>query len=161
MVSNGLYQTLPRPWVMTNGCFDVFGIQHAWLLNFALRRAETGSVIVAIDSDKRINESKGRHRPVLPWEKRAVDLCVMGGAAMVVGFRSDNELVKLYDELRPEYYVRGYPKTHGDAVLPFNGNSYPMCPLITVPVIVDDDGEPFSTTSLVRRVACPPQENTD
>lgn len=150
MTEDGRYQTLPRPWVMTNGCFDLFGLQHAWLLSEALRIAETGSVILALDHDERVAALKGPRRPLVGFCERARATCLIGGVSMVVGFADGDDLPALYDKLRPDHYVRGYPMS--SPTLPFSGNFVPLCPITFIPILVDDQGRAYSTTRAIENL---------
>ncbi len=135
---------LPRPWVFTNGVFDVLHRGHVSYLHAA--RSLGGSLIVALNSDASARGlGKGPDRPLNREEDRAL---VLAGLAAV-------DAVMLFDEptpcdllarVRPALYVKG-----GD---------YDMETLAETRLVRAWGGEAraipfvdgFSTTSLVQRI---------
>lgn len=61
---------LESPVVVVNGGFDLLHVGHMRVLREARLRA--GTLIVALDSDKRVERLKGVGRPVMNWVERAV-----------------------------------------------------------------------------------------
>jgi len=83
-------QTTKRKWVWVNGCFDVLHRGHIELFLYAARLGVC--LIVGIDSDRRVKESKGPTRPIQSQEDRK---CLLENLQMideVVIFDSDEEL---------------------------------------------------------------------
>ena len=90
-------------WV--NGCFDVLHIGHIKLFQKAW---ELGNpVVVGIDGDDRIRQSKGDNRPINPLHDRIGFLKSIKYIKEVVPFHSDEELNAILKRFSPEYFVIG------------------------------------------------------
>ena len=90
-------------WV--NGCFDVLHIGHIKLFQKAW---ELGNpVVVGIDGDDRIRQSKGDNRPINPLHDRISFLKSIKYIKEVVPFHSDEELNAIIKRFNPEYFVIG------------------------------------------------------
>jgi|OM-RGC.v1.026379500 rfaE bifunctional protein nucleotidyltransferase chain/domain len=90
-------------WV--NGCFDVLHIGHIKLFQKAW---ELGNpVVVGIDGDDRIRQSKGDDRPVNSLHDRIGFLKSIKYIKEVIPFHSDEELNALVKRFQPEYFVIG------------------------------------------------------
>lgn len=90
-------------WV--NGCFDVLHIGHIKLFQKAW---ELGNpVVVGIDGDDRIRQSKGDDRPINPLHDRIGFLKSIKYIKEVVPFHSDEELNAIIKRFSPEYFVIG------------------------------------------------------
>ena len=90
-------------WV--NGCFDVLHIGHIKLFQKAW---ELGNpVVVGIDGDDRIRQSKGEDRPINPLHDRIGFLKSIKYIKEVVPFHSDEELNAIIKRFSPEYFVIG------------------------------------------------------
>lgn len=55
--------------VWSNGCFDLFHYGHLKMLEFASEQGD--ELFVGIDSDNKVKQSKGKHRPFVPQNQRA------------------------------------------------------------------------------------------
>jgi D-glycero-D-manno-heptose 1,7-bisphosphate phosphatase len=138
---------LPRPWVMTNGVFDVL---HRGHVSYLQRAAELGrSLIVAVNSDGSARMlGKGPGRPLNAAEDRAYVLAGLA-AVDVVTFFDTRDPVDLICTVQPDIYVKG-----GDydmetleetrVVRSWGGQS------LAIPFV---DG--FSTSALVQRIRQP------
>ncbi|MDH4449320.1 MAG: adenylyltransferase/cytidyltransferase family protein [Rhodoferax sp.] len=96
---------LPRPWVFTNGVFDVLHKGHVMYL--AQARALGGSLIVALNTDasaKRLG--KGDDRPLNAEYDRAVVMASLGAVDLVTWFSQDTPQA-LIATLRPDILVKG------------------------------------------------------
>ncbi len=135
---------LPRPWVFTNGVFDVLHRGHVSYLHAA--RQLGGSLLVAINTDASARGlGKGPDRPLNREQDRAL---VLAGLASVdaVLFFDEPTPCELLARIRPALYVKG-----GD---------YDMASLPETRLMASWGGEalaiPFvsgySTTSLVQRI---------
>ncbi|WP_374431852.1 adenylyltransferase/cytidyltransferase family protein [Ideonella dechloratans] len=135
---------LPRPWVFTNGVFDVLHRGHVSYLQAA--RLLGGSLIVGLNTDHSARSlGKGPDRPLNGQQDRA---WVLGALASVdlVTFFDESTPVELIARIRPDWYVKG-----GDydmeilaetaLVRSWGGRS------VSIPFV---DG--YSTTELVRRI---------
>lgn len=96
---------LPKPWVFTNGVFDVLHRGHVEYL--AQARALGGSLIVALNTDasaKRLG--KGDDRPLNRDTDRAVVIASLESVSLVTWFDEDTPL-ELIGEIRPDLIVKG------------------------------------------------------
>lgn len=91
--------------VWTNGCFDVLHIGHIKMLEFAKSKGDY--LIVGIDSDGRIKESKGNERPFNNEDVRKQFLESIRFVDEVVVFSSDSELIQCLSENKIELIVVG------------------------------------------------------
>ncbi|MBZ8139591.1 D-glycero-beta-D-manno-heptose 1-phosphate adenylyltransferase [Rubrivivax gelatinosus] len=96
---------LPRPWVFTNGVFDVLHRGHVSYLERA--RALGGSLVVGVNSDVSARGlGKGPDRPLNREEDRALVLAALESVSLVTCF-DERTPVELLAELRPDIYVKG------------------------------------------------------
>ncbi|MEO6856903.1 MAG: adenylyltransferase/cytidyltransferase family protein, partial [Rhodoferax sp.] len=96
---------LPRPWVFTNGVFDILHRGHATYL--AQARSLGGSLIVALNSDASARRlGKGPDRPLNPENDRAVLMAALESVSLVTWFDEDTPL-ELITELHPDTLVKG------------------------------------------------------
>jgi rfaE bifunctional protein nucleotidyltransferase chain/domain len=96
---------LPRPWVFTNGVFDVLHRGHVMYL--AQARELGGSLIVALNTDASVRRlGKGDDRPLNNDADRAVVMASQQAVTLVTWFDEDTP-VKLISEIRPDILVKG------------------------------------------------------
>jgi rfaE bifunctional protein nucleotidyltransferase chain/domain len=96
---------LPRPWVFTNGVFDVLHRGHVMYL--AQARALGGSLIVALNTDDSVRRlGKGDDRPLNNEGDRAVVMASQQAVDLVTWFGEDTPL-KIIAEIRPDILVKG------------------------------------------------------
>ena len=135
---------LPRPWVFTNGVFDVLHRGHVVYL--AQARALGGSLIVALNTDASTRRlGKGDDRPLNNEMDRAIVMASQEAVSLVTWFAEDTPQA-LIAEIRPDILVKG-----GDydmAVLPetalmqtWGGKA------LALPFVSG-----YSTTALVKRI---------
>ena len=94
-----------RPWVFTNGCFDILHRGHVSYLEEAAGLG--ASLIVGVNTDDSVKRlSKGNGRPVNPLEDRLALLAALECVALVVPFGDDTPL-ELIKSLKPDYLVKG------------------------------------------------------
>jgi rfaE bifunctional protein nucleotidyltransferase chain/domain len=97
--------SLPRPWVFTNGVFDVLHRGHVMYL--AQARELGGSLIVALNTDASVRRlGKGDDRPLNNDADRAVVMASQQSVTMVTWFDEDTPL-QLIAEIRPDILVKG------------------------------------------------------
>lgn len=97
--------TLPKPWVFTNGCFDVLHQGHVTYL--AQAAALGASLIVALNTDASVKrQGKGDDRPINPLSQRAAVLAALASVACVTYFDSDTP-ADLIEQIQPEILVKG------------------------------------------------------
>ncbi len=96
---------LPRPWVFTNGVFDVLHRGHVVYL--AQARALGGSLIVALNTDASVRRlGKGDDRPLNGEADRAVVMASQESVSLVTWFDDDTPL-QILAEIRPDILVKG------------------------------------------------------
>lgn len=80
--------------VWVNGCFDILHVGHIALLKHAkkLYDREDNFLIVGLDTDARVRESKGENRPINDLADRAIMIGQLRMVDRVVTFGSDEEL---------------------------------------------------------------------
>jgi rfaE bifunctional protein nucleotidyltransferase chain/domain len=96
---------LPRPWVFTNGVFDVLHRGHVVYL--AQARELGGSLIVALNTDASVRRlGKGDDRPLNPDADRAIVMASQAAVSLVTWFDEDTP-VQIIGEIRPDILVKG------------------------------------------------------
>ena len=96
---------LPRPWVFTNGVFDVLHRGH--VLYLAQARALGGSLIVALNTDASVRRlGKGEDRPLNNEFDRAIVMARQQAVSLVTWFDEDTPEA-LIAEIRPDILVKG------------------------------------------------------
>lgn len=95
---------LPRPYVFTNGCFDILHRGHVTYLEEA---AAFGNLIVGVNSDASVRrQNKGTDRPINPLEDRLAMLAALASVALAVPFEQDTPL-ELILRIRPDHLIKG------------------------------------------------------
>ena len=96
---------LPKPWVFTNGVFDVIHRGHVMYL--AQARALGGSLIVALNADASVRRlGKGDDRPLNNETDRAIVMASQQSVSLVTWFDEDTP-VQIIGEMRPDILVKG------------------------------------------------------
>jgi rfaE bifunctional protein nucleotidyltransferase chain/domain len=90
--------------VFTNGCFDLLHSGHLALLEAA--RAQGDVLVVAINSDRSVQEIKGPSRPVIPEAERAETLLSLEAVDDVVIY-DDPTPQRVIEALVPDVLVKG------------------------------------------------------
>ena len=91
--------------VFVNGAFDVLHSGHLDLLDFAGMLG--GHLLVAIDTDARIEYNKGVGRPFNPLSIRKHIMSMLKPVNSVRVFGSDEELVDIIRQYEPDVMVKG------------------------------------------------------
>ena len=91
--------------ILTNGVFDILHKGHIELLKFS--KLQGNKLIVAIDSDERVRELKGKDRPINTEEDRRRVLETNRYVDSVIIFNTTEELRDLYGTLSPDVIVKG------------------------------------------------------
>lgn len=91
--------------VWANGTFDVLHIGHIKLFEFC--KSQGDYLIVGIDSDERIKELKGPHRPLNNVEARRDFLLAIKYIDEVRIFNTAEELANIIKEINPDIGVWG------------------------------------------------------
>jgi rfaE bifunctional protein nucleotidyltransferase chain/domain len=96
---------LPRPYVFTNGCFDLLHRGHVAYLEEAALLGST--LIVAVNSDESVRRlEKGGDRPINPLEDRMAVVAALACVGLVVPFGEDTPL-DLIEAIKPDHLVKG------------------------------------------------------
>lgn len=135
---------LPRPWVFTNGVFDVLHRGHVMYL--AQARALGGSLIVALNTDASVRRlGKGDDRPLNQDMDRAIVMASQQAVDLVTWFDEDTP-VEIIGEIRPDILVKGgdydMDKLPETALVKSWGGSALALPFV----------QGYSTTKLVQRI---------
>lgn len=91
--------------VMVNGTFDIVHRGHIELLNYAKSLGDF--LLVAIDTDRRVKELKGEQRPINNQWDRMFMLDNLRSVDSVRFFDSQEELINIMKEYKPDIYVKG------------------------------------------------------
>ena len=91
--------------VFVNGCFDVLHRGHFELIQYAASLGDT--LIVALDSDRKVSEDKGYLRPIYPLDDRVFQMMSIKGVDVVHTFDTRYELEMLLDSIRPDILMVG------------------------------------------------------
>jgi len=96
---------LPKPWVFTNGVFDVLHRGHVMYL--AQARDLGGSLIVALNTDASVRRlGKGDDRPLNSDADRAVVMAGQQAVSLVTWFDEDTPM-QIIAQIRPDILVKG------------------------------------------------------
>jgi D-glycero-beta-D-manno-heptose 1-phosphate adenylyltransferase len=89
---------------MTNGAFDLFHVGH--LRSFAHARSLADRLLIAVNTDRSVQESKGPKRPINPQNERAE---LLAGLECVdyVAFFDEATVDVLLRKAKPEVYCKG------------------------------------------------------
>jgi D-beta-D-heptose 7-phosphate kinase/D-beta-D-heptose 1-phosphate adenosyltransferase len=91
--------------VLINGTFDIVHSGHIAMINFA--REIGDSVVIAIDTDRRVKELKGEARPINNQDERKLLLEQFRWVGKVRLFDSDEELINIIKEEKIWAMVKG------------------------------------------------------
>ena len=126
--------------IFVNGTFDILHPGHVQLLNYA--RSLGDSLIVAIDSDQRVRELKGKDRPINSEDDRKFMLENLCSVDSVWLFDSDQELEDICRLYNP-VMVKG-SDYRGRAIV---GQQY------CKEIVFYDRIEPYSTTQTIQDIS--------
>ena len=129
--------------VFTNGCFDIIHKGHIELL---ARSADLGEkLIVGLNSDNSIQKIKGKSRPIIDEDSRALLLAALSFVDAVILF-SEETPIKLITDIKPDILAKGgdYEKKSiiGHDIIKKNGGEVILIPYI--------DG--FSSTNIINKI---------
>jgi D-beta-D-heptose 7-phosphate kinase/D-beta-D-heptose 1-phosphate adenosyltransferase len=91
--------------VMVNGTFDIIHRGHLMMLQHAKSLGD--HLLVAIDTDRRVQELKGPTRPINNQDDRRYMLESLKCVNTVYFFDSKEELIEIMKEYQPDVYVKG------------------------------------------------------
>lgn len=95
-------QKLGKPIVLANGCFDLLHVGHLRLLR---RAARMGTLIVAVDSDRKVQILKGVNRPIVPAPERIEMLEAIRYVSKAFVF--DRPVAEVVHAIKPDVLVKG------------------------------------------------------
>ena len=129
--------------VFTNGCFDIVHRGHIEVL---ARTADLGSkFIIGLNSDSSIQKLKGKNRPIINEQSRAVLLAALSFVDAVVLFSEDTPL-NLISTLVPDVLAKGgdyeIETIVGNEIIQQNGGEVILVPFV--------DG--FSSTTIIDKI---------
>jgi D-beta-D-heptose 7-phosphate kinase/D-beta-D-heptose 1-phosphate adenosyltransferase len=129
--------------VFTNGCFDILHRGHVHVLRQA--KAAGDLLIVALNSDRSVQEIKGANRPVLPETDRVELIGAMEMVDYVIIF-DEPDPYKLIAAIKPDVLAKGgdwsAEKIIGADVVEQAGGRIVMIPYL----------KGFSTSEIIERI---------
>jgi D-beta-D-heptose 7-phosphate kinase/D-beta-D-heptose 1-phosphate adenosyltransferase len=129
--------------VFTNGVFDILHKGHLDLLRFCKEHGDL--LIIAIDSDKRVRETKGNERPIFNQFDRKEMLESLRFVDKVIVFDSLEQLKELHRSIAPDIVVKGSDWKNKNIYL--SDGIHEKSKLIFFPL---SDG--YSTTSIIKKI---------
>ncbi len=139
-----LLNSLARPLVFTNGCFDILHRGHVAYLEQAAQLGN--SLVVGVNDDASVRrQNKSGGRPINSLQDRTAVLAALASVDLVVPFGEDTPLA-LIMRVRPDHLVKG-----GD---------WPMDQIVGAQQVLERGGQVHaipiryqrSTTDLIRRI---------
>ena len=129
--------------VFTNGCFDIIHRGHIKMLAQA---ADLGDrFIIGLNSDSSIQNLKGKNRPIIDQQSRAILLASLSFVDAVILF-SDETPINLINTLKPDILAKGgdyeISTIVGNEVIQENGGQVILIPFL--------DG--FSSTTIIDKI---------
>ena len=129
--------------VFTNGCFDIIHRGHIEVL---AQTADLGNrLIVGLNSDSSIQKLKGKNRPIIDEQSRAILLASFSFVDAVVLFSEDTP-INLISTLLPDVLAKGgdyeIETIVGHEIIRKNGGKVVLVPFI--------DG--FSSTTIIEKI---------
>ena len=99
-----LNQQFPKPWVFTNGCFDIIHAGHVKYLESSKNLGDI--LIVAVNSDNSIKKLKGENRPINKLNNRIKILASFSFIDHIIVFE-DLTPIKLIEVISPNVITKG------------------------------------------------------
>jgi len=129
--------------VLTNGCFDIIHRGHIEVL---AQTADLGNrLIIGLNSDSSIQKLKGKNRPIIDEQSRAILLASLSFVDAVVLF-SEKTPINLISSLKPDVLAKGgdykIETIVGHKVVQENGGQVILVPFV--------DG--FSSTTIIEKI---------
>jgi D-beta-D-heptose 7-phosphate kinase / D-beta-D-heptose 1-phosphate adenosyltransferase len=88
----------------TNGCFDIFHPGHLSLIKFAKKKSDY--LIIGLNSDKSVKKLKGKNRPIISEQERAMLLANLKDVNLVIIFDEISPL-SLIKFINPNFLIKG------------------------------------------------------
>ena len=129
--------------VFTNGCFDIIHRGHIEVLAQTVNLGD--KLIIGLNSDSSIQKLKGKNRPIIDEQARAILLASLEFVDAVVIFSEDTPL-KLISALLPDVLAKGgdyeIDTIVGHEIVQQNGGKVKLVPFV--------DG--FSSTTIIEKI---------
>lgn len=133
--------------VLTNGNYDLLHFGHIRFLQLC---AAYGFVIVAVDTDKNVQNQKGPSRPIVPCAERMAVLAAVRFVDAVFPFEGD--VTEVVRTIKPDILVKGADwqgRVRGQDVVEAYGGRVVLIDLVELGGVV------CSTTSIINKIrAC-------
>ena len=147
--------------IFTNGCFDILHRGHIELFKFCYSQKKVWQpVVVAVNTDRSIQQLKGNNRPILSLEDRVGVLKAIQWIDYIITFDTKS-VFPLIERLKPKIIVKGgnYSKKScaekdriiGEEFVNSYGGKVLVAPFVAG----------ISTTEIIRRIMVPIPEKTD
>ncbi|MDD2622260.1 MAG: D-glycero-beta-D-manno-heptose 1-phosphate adenylyltransferase [Bacteroidales bacterium] len=135
--------------VFTNGCFDIL---HQGHVDYLAQAADYGDLlIIGLNSDDSIRRIKGKHRPIMDQNARAILLAALVFVDYVIIFEEDTPY-QLIQNIKPDILIKGNDYTEesmvGSDIVKAKGGK-----IITIPLVPG-----ISTTHIVQKIKNTPHE---
>lgn len=91
--------------IFLNGTFDVIHVGHLKIINYAKSLGDY--LMIAIDTDRRIKQLKGNHRPINDVYERKTLLQNLKAVDEVQVFDSEDDLIHILVAYKPDIIVKG------------------------------------------------------
>jgi rfaE bifunctional protein nucleotidyltransferase chain/domain len=126
--------------IVVNGTFDILHRGHVEMLEYAKSLGD--HLLVCIDTDTRVKQLKGQHRPINSQADRAYMLQSLKCVDAVWTFADEGELEYILETYQPDIMVKGSDYEYK----PIVGEH--LCKQIKFYELVPD----YSTTKLIQRI---------
>jgi D-beta-D-heptose 7-phosphate kinase/D-beta-D-heptose 1-phosphate adenosyltransferase len=126
--------------IVVNGTFDILHRGHIEMLEYAKSLGD--HLLVCIDTDTRVKQLKGQHRPINNQADRAYMLQSLKCVDAVWTFADEGELEYILETYQPDIMVKGSDYEHKRIV------GEHLCKEIKFYELVPD----YSTTKLIQRI---------
>ena len=126
--------------IVVNGTFDILHRGHIEMLEYAKSLGD--HLLVCIDTDTRVKQLKGQHRPINNQADRAYMLQSLKCVDAVWTFADESELEYILETYQPDIMVKGSDYEYK----PIVGEH--LCKQIKFYELVPD----YSTTKLIQRI---------
>jgi rfaE bifunctional protein nucleotidyltransferase chain/domain len=109
LTTNNVEETIKQitsPIILAGGCFDILHPGHIQFLSSAKKIG--GSLVVLLESDKKIKRIKGNGRPINTQEERGYQLSaleVVDHVVLLPDFTNDSEYETLISLINPKFFA--------------------------------------------------------
>lgn len=93
--------------VFITGTYDILHVGHLKMFEFAKSKFPNSCLVIAIDSDLKVKKDKGDSRPYNIQEDRKFFLKRIKDIEYVFIFNSEEELIELLKEIKPDVRIVG------------------------------------------------------